>query len=302
VKRAALSRRSLLNIGSSGRIEGPRSKPRKALPLRDFVIGAPPSGPRDHFAELTQGRQFPKSPQAFFETFLGDHQGGRPQTALDMIANVLEEREGILSLASGTCAIEMALERLGRRIICSDQSDPPWLDQLKSLFHELDFRIVDPTVDPAVLQARAVLCLGLSPLLDDIRIAAVMRYASATLVSGGHFYLDLLVSRSIVARLFHGIFMPVERHLAWIAKSVAARRVLSIKKSVFAYSHDRDAVIAAAHAFDFHLVSVTKGGNLIDFHRSFVGVRLCRTRVGRLALEILGRAMPYYTLLKFRRA
>lgn len=260
---------------------------------------------RDHFQELANNNatNLPQKTDAFFDAYLFKFHAGRTAAIYRACKKLLTERDDILSLASGHCAIELKLsETLGCKILCTDQYEPPWINQTKTLFPELKFATLDVCTVAPGHRYNAVLCFGLIYLFDAAALTSLFVFASRSVAKGGHFYLDMSgPPDNLLVRLFHNVYLPMEARLVAIVKSILYRRHHTVVRTFHGHHHSKADLIRKAEAAEFVFEESVQDGFDVDFQRSIMLGRLGKTTFGLALLRTIGHAMPYTTLLKFRR-
>ena len=259
---------------------------------------------RDHLAELSHDsdRPFPKSKDEFFERYLGEFHGHRLAVIRDLLESSLSERDNILSLASGNFAIELALiEKGGRSILCSDQKSPPWLENTRALFPNLQFTVLDPLHDGPEPDCSAILCLGLTYLLDLEDVRMLFRFSFRSLRAAGRLYIDFNVTDSPAVRFYHDIFLPAEGRVVAFLRSVRTARRHSAKRVFHGYHHDLAVIMQIAKDEGFTVENILEGGFDVDFRRSAILNRVMHVPGCRTLLRAVGRLMPYERIAILRR-
>jgi|GEM_PF-4645611 len=238
----------------------------------------------------------------FLDRWLYDFQCGRVEFGARLLAPMLTERNGIFSLASGTCAIEGALsQQLGAKIECSDIERLEVADEALRLFPGLTgFHVFDAVRDQ-IPSCRAVLCFGLTSLLDNDAFQGLLSNAANALPRGGHIYLEICVSQSLAARMFHNWYMPFEAATCAFIKGLMVGRKFVRTTRHHGYFHTKDGVVNMAAAVGFRLVATARAGGSIDLRRSALFSRLWKLPGGKALVRLLGAAMPYLTVLKLER-
>jgi SAM-dependent methyltransferase len=275
--------------------------------------GSPPEFGRYEYWAWTDGVRdaIPRTKSDFYRMHLANHRRLAdvyaylaPEMRLLKTRGLLSGR--ILSLGCGRFALEMALqELLGIRVLCTERDSPPWLESTRALFGEaFEFLLLDMIRDePPAQDFGAVLCLGVAFLFDEHDMRKLMQFAWKALSPSGFFFLELTgAPRSPFIGLFHDAWIPLERRVLALAKTLSTGRLHRVRRVPHGYYHDTMQVLRIAEAQGFVCEGVSTASYVLEFARSSVASAiLSRSDWANQVLSALGKSFPFVRILRLRK-
>ena len=128
---------------------------------------------------------------AFFRKYYYGYHLGRLESYNDFLKKHLSRNEKILSIGSGRCANEIKLLEEGYQVVCSDLVFSEAVEAAKTLFHKLDFTVLDIINKPANAKYDKVIALSLTYLFDDEKLSKFFSNVRESLKDGGGLIVEI---------------------------------------------------------------------------------------------------------------